>query len=68
MIPAIYFGLFGFSKEFITKKSKNFWDLDGMQDHLINCPTLTKRYNGFLDSDGCPDSFDPILNSDMDKF
>ena len=41
---------------------------DGMQDHLNNCPTLTKRYNGFLDSDGCSDSFDSKLNSDMDRY
>ncbi len=39
-----------------------------MQDHLNNCPTLTKRYNGFLDSDGFPVSFDSKLNSDMDIF
>ena len=30
------------------------------------CPNQPETYNGFLDDDGCPDTFDSKLDSDMD--
>ena len=30
------------------------------------CPTQPEIYNGFLDEDGCPDSFDSKLDTDVD--
>jgi len=41
-------------------------DDDGIVDNLDLCPTQPETYNGFLDSDGCPDSFYSKLDSDMD--
>jgi len=43
-------------------------DYDGIPDETDLCPTIGERYNGFQDTDGCPDTiaYDSTGDADFD--
>lgn len=51
----------------VAVNSKKDTDKDGIYDLNDQCPLQPETYNGYLDTDGCPDVIPPVNNADGDN-